>query len=116
MRRLETPPYQFALQDEAPLRALFERALREPRGPAKEQHTRALHDAVRDFVRRARADGRQCETIIVALKEIFGVPDRPNRAFREDDDMPPAVLLVRRVVRWCINEYYGPETDVPAKE
>ena len=111
MRRLETPEYQFALRDEAHLRALFERVVREPRGESQKAHTQALHDGVCSFVQRAKADGRQVETIIVALKDIFAVPDRPNRAFREDDDMPPAVLLVRRVVRWCIQEYYGAARD-----
>jgi hypothetical protein len=114
MRRLETLEYRFALRDEAQLRALFERALREPRGPAQESSTHALRDGVCTFVQRAKADGRQVETVIVALKSIFGVPDRPNRAFTEDEDMPANVVLARRVVRWCILEYYGPATDVPA--
>lgn len=105
MRRLETPQYQFALRDEAQLRAVFERALREPRGGSQEHQT-ALRDAICDFVRRARTDGRQVETIIVALKDIMGVPDRPSRFPREDEDMPPAVLLARRSINWCIKEYY----------
>jgi hypothetical protein len=115
MRRLETPQYQFALRDEAHLRALFERALREPRSGAQEAHG-ALREGVHRLVQRAKAEGRQVETIIVALKDIFGVPDRPNRAFRGDEDTPPAVLLTRRVVRWCILEYYGPESDVPVTD
>lgn len=76
----------------------------------------ALREGVRSFVRRAKADGRQVETIIVALKEIFGIRDRPNRAFSGDEDTPLTVLLGRRVVRWCILEYYGPESDVPAPD
>jgi hypothetical protein len=114
MRRLETPEYRFALRDEAQLRALFERALREPRGPAQESNTLVLRDGVCAFVRGAKAEGRHVETVIIALKSIFGVPDRPNRAFSEDEDTPPNVLLARRVVRWCILEYYGPATDVSA--
>jgi hypothetical protein len=115
VRRLETPQYQFALRDEAHLRALFERVLREPRGASQDQHTRALREGVCSFVRRAKADSRQVETIIVALKDIFGIPDRPNRAFTGDEDTPPPVLLARRVVRWCIEEYYG-GADVPLTE
>ena len=112
MRRLETPEYEFALRDAARLRDLFERALREPRGPAKESSAlTTLRDDVCTFVQRAKADGRQVETVIVALKAIFGVPDRPNRAFSGDEDTPPNVLLARRVVRWCIHEYYGRKTD-----
>jgi hypothetical protein len=110
MRRLETPQYQFALRDEAHLRGLFERVLRAPR-ESQEAQQRALRDGVCDFVRRAKADGRQVETIIVALKDIFGVPDRPHRALRGDEDTPPTVLLGRRVVRWCITEYYGSADD-----
>jgi hypothetical protein len=112
MRRLETPQYQFALRDEAQLRGLFERALREPRGAAPDSHADvALRDGVCSFVQRARADGRQVETVIVALKDILGVPDRPNRAFRGDEDTPSNVVLARRVVRWCIHEYYGKTAD-----
>jgi len=111
MRRLETPPYQFALRDEAHLRGLFERVLREPRGEAQESHARALRDGVCSLVKRAKAEGQQVETVIVALKDIFGVPDRPNRAFTGDEDTPPNVVLLRRVVRLCIAEYFGSATD-----
>lgn len=108
MRRLETPQYEFALQDAAQLRTLFERALSEPRGVAQET---ALRDDVCSFVQRAKTEGRQVETVIIALKAIFGVRDRPNRAFTDDEDMPPDVVLARRVVRWCIREYYGAKDD-----
>ena len=104
MRRLETPPYRFALPDEARLRVLFENALRMPHAAPDQE---ALRRGVCGLVKRAKEEGRQVETVIVALKDIFAVPDRPNRAFREEEDTPPAVLLVRRVVRWCIEEYYG---------
>jgi hypothetical protein len=46
----------------------------------------------------------------------MGVPDRPNRIFREEEDTPPNVLLVRRVVRWCITEYYGGGDDAPLRD
>jgi hypothetical protein len=108
MRRLETPQYQFALRDEAQLRGLFERVLREPRGSTRESHALALRDGVCSLIQRAKAEGRQVETVIVALKDIFGIPDRPNRLFGWDEDTPSNVLLARRVVRWCIEEYYGP--------
>ena len=111
MRRLETPPYEFALRDEVRLRALFERALREPRSGSAEAQA-ALRDGVCSLVTRAKTEGRQVETVIVALKDIFGLPDRPNRSLRGDDDTPPGVLLVRRVIRWCIHEYYGTPGDV----
>ena len=111
MRRLETPQYQFALRDEAQLRALFDRVLREPRGSTQESHALALRDGVCRLVRRAKSEGRHVETVIVALKDIFAVPDRPNRAFSGDQDLPPNVVLARRVLRWCIHEYYGPKTD-----
>jgi hypothetical protein len=112
MRRLDTPEYEFALRDEVHLRALFERALREPRDATAEPHAiTALREGVCGFVQRSKADGRQVETVIVALKAILSVPDRPSRAFGGDEDMPPNVLLARRVVRWCILEYYGPRTD-----
>jgi hypothetical protein len=116
MRRLETPQYDFALRDEPRLRELFERVLREPRRGPQDEHMLALRDGVRSLAQRARAEGRHVETVIVALKDIFGVPDRPNRAFRDEEDTPPNVLLVRRVVRWCIHEYYGKVTDIPASE
>jgi hypothetical protein len=111
MRRLETPPYEFALRDEPHLRALFERVLDEPPAGSQETHTVALHAAVCDLVRRAKAAGLQVETVIVALKDIFGVADRPSRSLRGDDNAPPRVLLVRRVVRWCIHEYYEAEVE-----
>jgi hypothetical protein len=117
MRRLETPEYQFALSEEPRIRELFERAAREPRGsPDVSQHVQALHDGICSFVRRAKSEGRQVETVIVALKDIMGVPDRPNRSFREEEDTPTNVLLVRRVVRWCIREYYGPGDDVSLRD
>jgi hypothetical protein len=116
MRRLETPQYQFALRDEPRLRELFERVLREPKGSRQEQQVSALRDAVCELVARGKTEGRHVETIIVALKDIFGIPDRPNRAFRIEEDTPPNVLLLRRVVDWCIKEYYGPGTDVPSSE
>lgn len=112
MRRLDTPEYQFALRDAKDLRGLFERALREPRGaPPESNALTGLRDGVCTFVQRAKAEGRQVETVIVALKAIFSVPDRPNRVFGGEEDTPPNVLLARRVVRWCIQEYYGPRTD-----
>jgi hypothetical protein len=114
MRRLETPEYQFALRDEPHLRELFERALRDARGSTHDQHMIALRDGVCMLVRRAKAEGRHVETVIVALKDIFGVPDRPKRVFREDEGTPPNVLLLRHVVRWCIAEYFGPD-DVPLR-
>lgn len=104
MRRLETPPYRFALPQEAKLRLLFERARQAPNGIEEQE---ALRDGVCSLVKRAKDDGRQVETVIVALKDIFGLPDRPNRPFRDDENAPPATVLVRRVVRWCIEEYYG---------
>jgi hypothetical protein len=116
VRRLETPQYQFALKDEAHLRGLFERVLRAPRGQAQDSHVLALREGVCAFVQRAKADGRHVETIIIALKDIFGIPDRPNRVVFDDDDIPPAVLLARRIVRWCIKEYYGPESGGPLSE
>jgi hypothetical protein len=117
MRRLETPEYQFALSEEPRIRELFERAVREPRGsPDVPRHVQALHDCICSFVRRAKSDGRHVETVIVALKDIMGVPDRPNRVFREEEDTPTNVLLVRRVVRWCITEYYGSGDDVPLRD
>ena len=112
MRRLDTPEFQFARRDAPQLRGLFDRVLRESRGTAQESNVLAmLHDTVCSFVQRAKSEGRQVETVIVALKAIFGVPDRPNRAFTDDEDMPPNVVLARRVVRWCIHEYYGPGRD-----
>jgi hypothetical protein len=116
MRRLDTPQYQFALRDEVHLRGLFNRVLREPRGSSQESHMLALRDGVCSFVNHARTDGQQVETIIIALKDIFGIPDRPNRAYTDDEDTPAPVLLSRRVVRWCIREYYGAESDVPVAE
>ena len=112
MRRLETPQYNFALRDERHLRSLFERAQREPRGSSSQEAAQAaLREAVCALVRRAKADGRQVETIIVALKDIFGVPDRPSHSLLGDEDTPTPVRLVRCVVTWCIHEYYGAETD-----
>ena len=106
MRRLETPQYQFALREEAHIRGLFDRALRASRSEAPDAQA-ALHDGVCSFVRRARNEDHQVETIIVALKDILSVPDRPSRSLHGDEDAPPAVLLARRVIRWCIDEYYA---------
>ena len=111
MRRLETPPYEFALADEPQLRALFERVLREPPAESQETHVVALRNAVCALVRRAKAGGLQVETVIVALKDIFAVPDRPSRSLRGDEDAPPQTVLLRRVVRWCIQEYYREGSD-----
>jgi len=115
VRRLETPPYAFALRDEPHLKALFERVLREPRAGSQETAVVALRAGVCNLVRRAKAEGLQVETVIVALKDIFGVPDRPNRSLRGDEDTPPQIVLARRVVRWCIHEYYGPGTELPPR-
>ena len=112
MRRLETPQYSFALRDEPHLRALFDRALQQPR-PGSQDPRVELRNAVSAFVRRSRAEGQQVETIIVAIKDIMGVPDRPSRSLAGDDDAPAALLLARRVVTWCIQDYYGPSGDVP---
>ncbi len=112
VRRLETPPYEFALPDEPHLRALFEQVLREPPAGSQETHVVALRNSVCDLVRRGRKAGVQVETVIVALKDIFGVPDRPSRSLRGDEDSPSQLVLLRRVIRWCILEYYGPEGDV----
>ena len=117
MRRLETPEYRFALSEEPRLRELFDRALRAPRGTEQaHDQVRALRDSICTFVRHAKSEGRHVETVIVALKDIMGVPDRPNRVFREEEDTPPNVLLVRRVVNWCIKEYYGAGDDVPLRD
>ena len=106
LRRLDTPPFAFALREEARLRGLFDRALLdEQRQPADAAHA-VLRDAVCAFVLRAKSEGHQIETVIVALKEIFAVSDRPSRSLVGDDDAPPQVLLARRVVRWCIGEYF----------
>jgi hypothetical protein len=114
VRRLETAQYEFALRDEARLRGLFDRVLRA--SPSSSQEQDALREGVCSLVHRAKAEGRQVETVIVALKDIFAIPDRPNRGFMGDEDTPPAVLLLRRVVRWCIKEYYGKGTDVPVSD
>ena len=111
MRRLTTPPYEFALPDEPHLRELFQRVLREPPGASREAHVAALHDAVCGLVRRGKDAAVQVETVIVALKDIFGLPDRRKRSLSTDDDDPQDELL-RRIVRWCIQEYYGPGTEV----
>lgn len=110
MRRLETPPYEFALADEPQLRALFERVLQELPAGSQETHIVALRNAVCTLVRRAKEAGLQVETVIVALKDIFGVSDRPSRSLRGDDDAPPPRVLLRRVIRWCIQEYYSEGT------
>jgi hypothetical protein len=105
MRRLETPPYEFALSHETRLRGLFELTLRDRRN--QDANEVALRDAVCSLVRRAKDEGRQVETVIVALKDILGLTDRPRRTLGGDDDLPPAALLARRLVTWCIQEYYG---------
>ena len=105
MRRLDTPPYEFAVPHETRLRGLFERTLRDPR--REEANLAAFRDAVCTLVRLAKADGHQVETVIIALKEILGVSARPLRTLGGDEDLPPSVLLTQRAVRWCIEEYYG---------
>ena len=105
MRRLDTPPYAFALREEVRLRGLFDRALRESVDSSGGGHS-LLRDAVCEFVRQARTDGHQVETVIVALKEIFAMPDRPRSAIG-DEDSPPPTLLARRAIGWCISEYYS---------
>ena len=108
MRRLDTPPYEFAVPHETRLRGLFERTLRDRRN--EEANLGAFRDAVCKLVAQAKAEGQHVETVIIALKEILGVSARPVRTLGGDDDLPPSVLLARRAVRWCIEEYYGPRS------
>jgi hypothetical protein len=107
MRRLDTPPYEFAVPHETLLRGLFERALRDRQDD--EANLAAFRGAVCTLVRLAKANGHHVETVIIALKEILGVSARPLRTLGGDEDLPPSALLARRAVRWCIEEYYGQE-------
>ena len=99
MRRLDTPPYGFALPDETHLRALYDEALRAPDAT----HT-AFRAAVCAFTKRAKGEGAPIERIIVALKDMLGAS---ARAHPRDGQAPaPEQLLVDDAVRACIAQYY----------
>jgi hypothetical protein len=102
MRRLDTPPYGFALPDETHLRALYERALHEP----ADAHD-AFRAAVCAFTKRARNEGAPIERIIVALKDMLGVTVRLQVRV-EGREIPPEQQLVDEAVRACIAQYYDP--------
>jgi hypothetical protein len=99
MRRLDTPPYGFALPDETYLRDLFERALRHP-----DDSLDTFRSAVCAFTKRAKDEGAPIERIIVALKDMIGVTVRPQT--RADQALPPEEQLADDAVRACIAQYY----------
>ena len=99
MRRLDTPPYGFALPDETHLRALYDQALHEP----DDTHA-AFHAAVCAFTKRAKDEGAPIERIIVALKDMLGVTVRAQP--RDGQAPAPEQRLVDDAVRACIAQYY----------
>ena len=106
MRRLDTPSYGFALPDEERLRALFAYAL------ASTDDTRdTLKDAVCDFTRRARRAGAPVERVVIAIKEIMGVELPQGMALSAHAYPRPQLRLLEEVVRWCIEEYFGPRAQ-----
>lgn len=69
----------------------------------------SLRGAVRDYVRTLRARGLPPETVVVAVKSAVQRSTRgltPTYHERRD-----AAQLLDRVVRWCIEDYFGDETD-----
>ena len=74
--------------------------------------TPALHDEVCDYVRGLRDRGLPPETVVVAVKSAVREATLglgPYQAERRH-----GVELLDRVVRWCIEEYYGGgSTDRP---
>ena len=102
MRRLDTPPYGFALPDEERLRALFARALAD-----SDEAREALRRAVCDFTQRARRAGAPAERVVIAVKEIMGVQLPQGVALSTHAFPRPEVRLLEDVVRWCIEEYFG---------
>jgi hypothetical protein len=104
MRRLDTPPYGFARHDEERLRALFARAVASPGDDSRA----ALHAALCDFTRRAKAAGAPAERVVIAVKEITGVELRQGKALSTYASSRPEVQLLEEAVRWCIEEYFGP--------
>jgi len=64
-----------------------------------------LRDAVRDYVHSLKAGGLPPETVVVAVKSAIHRSTRgltPTYHERRD-----AAQLLDRVVRWCIEEYFG---------
>ena len=110
MRRLDTPPYSFAVPDETHLRALFEQALHGP------DTTRdAFRTAVCAFTKRAKDEGAPIERIIAALKDMLGATPRPAHlasadASHEPHDHAPEPSseqqLAEHAIRACIGQYY----------
>ncbi|GAC1653381.1 MAG: hypothetical protein NVS4B3_16430 [Gemmatimonadaceae bacterium] len=105
VRRLDTPPYQFALPDEQPIRGLFDRALDSDEGARI-----ALYDAVGRLVTHAKRDQVPIERVLVALKEIVRATQRPGRAHSAQAEPPPELALLGGLVRWAIEYYYGSPT------
>jgi hypothetical protein len=106
MRRLDTPPYGFALPDETHLRALFEQALHE-----SDAARLAFREAVCSFTKRAKGEGAPIERIIAALKDMLGANVRlPARGAAAPPEPPPEhpseQQLVEGAVRACIDQYY----------
>jgi hypothetical protein len=101
MRRLDTPPYSFAVPDETYLRALYEQAVQQP-----DVVPVAFHEAVCVFTRRARNEGVPIERIIVALKEMLGATLH-DAGSGGGMGMSPAHRMVDGAVRACIEQYYA---------
>ena len=99
MRRLDTPPYGFALPDETHLRALFEQALL-----ASDSARTEFRAAVCAFTKRAKGESAPIERIIAALKDMLGTNVRPQAHSTSAQTLEQQ--LVDEAVRACIDQYY----------
>ena len=99
MRRLDTPPYSFAVPDETHLHALYQEAVQVP-----DTVHAAFHEAVCVFTRRARNEGVPIERIIVALKEMIGA--NLHDAGSGGVQQSPGQRVVEGAIRACIGQYY----------
>jgi len=59
-----------------------------------------LHAAICEYVHSLKGAGVPPEAVIVAVKGVAGRAGLPHFGVPED------TLLIERVVRWCIEEYY----------
>lgn len=73
-------------------------------GRAARTHDADFHElqgAVCEIVDRARADGRTPESLIIFFKREL------EQTVKQDIDRVEYAALTDRIVRWCIERYYG---------
>ena len=61
-----------------------------------------LRSSLCDYVQTLKEAGLPAEAVVIAVKGLAARAGLPHSGVRAD------TLLVERVVRWCIEEYYRP--------